>query len=55
MLEHSILTAQDVEALKRSILEEINDATDRAEAMAYPAAGDLYERVYVEGWQPWLE
>ncbi len=55
LLEHSILTAQDVEALKRSILEEINDATDRAEAMAYPAAGDLYERVYVEGWQPWLE
>ena len=54
MLEQSILTAEGVEALKRSVLEETNDATDRAEAMAYPATLDLYDRVYAEGWQPWL-
>ena len=34
----AILTAERAEALKRSVLEETNEATDRAEAMAYPAA-----------------
>jgi len=53
LIEQSILTPDGAEALKRSVLEEANDATDRAEAMAYPAAGDLYERVYAESWQPW--
>ncbi len=55
LVEHSVLTPEGVEALKRSILEEANDATDRAEAMAYPAAADIRERVYAEGCQPWLE
>jgi 2-oxoisovalerate dehydrogenase E1 component alpha subunit len=55
LVEHSVLTPEGVEALKRSILEEANDATDRAEAMAYPAAADICERVYAEGCQPWLE
>lgn len=54
LVEQSILTAARVEALKRSVLEETNDATDRAEAMAYPAARDLYERVYAERSDPWL-
>jgi 2-oxoisovalerate dehydrogenase E1 component alpha subunit len=54
LLEQSILTPEGVEALKRSVLEEVNDATDRAEAMPYPAAGDLYERVYAESWRPWI-
>jgi 2-oxoisovalerate dehydrogenase E1 component alpha subunit len=55
LLEHSILTAEGVEALKRSVLEEANDATDRAEAMTYPAPEDLYGDVYAEGWQPWRD
>ena len=38
----AILTARGAEALKRSVLAEANDATDRAEAMAYPPASDLY-------------
>ncbi|HEY6449142.1 MAG TPA: thiamine pyrophosphate-dependent dehydrogenase E1 component subunit alpha [Candidatus Cybelea sp.] len=54
LVEHSILTSADVEALKRAVLEETNDATDRAEAMAYPAACDLYERVYAERSDPWI-
>jgi 2-oxoisovalerate dehydrogenase E1 component alpha subunit len=53
LVEHSILTPAGVEALKRSVLEEANDATDRAEAMAYPPARDLYERVYAERSDPW--
>ncbi|HZV76368.1 MAG TPA: thiamine pyrophosphate-dependent dehydrogenase E1 component subunit alpha [Candidatus Babeliales bacterium] len=51
--ESSILAPAGVEALKRSVLEEVNDATDRAEAMAYPAAHDLFERVYDQRWEPW--
>jgi 2-oxoisovalerate dehydrogenase E1 component alpha subunit len=54
LVEHSVLTAEAAEALKRSVLEEANDATDRAEAMAYPSAHDLYERVYAERWDPWI-
>jgi 2-oxoisovalerate dehydrogenase E1 component alpha subunit len=55
LLEQSILTPEGAEALKRSVLEEANDATDAAEAMAYPSAANLYERVYADSWQPWLE
>lgn len=55
LVEHSLLTPEGVEALKRSVLEETNDATDRAEAMAYPQKADLYDRVCADGWQPWLE
>ncbi len=54
LAEQGILTAEGAEALKRSVLEEANDATDRAETMAYPAARDLYERVYAESWSPWV-
>jgi len=54
LVEHAILTPEGAEALKRSVLEEANDATDRAETMAYPAAGDLYARVHADGWEPWL-
>lgn len=54
LVERSILSSEGVEALKRAVLEETNDATDRAEAMAYPAARDLFERVYAERWNAWL-
>jgi 2-oxoisovalerate dehydrogenase E1 component alpha subunit len=54
LVERGILSAEGAEALKRSVLEEANDATDRAEAMAYPAAADLYERVYAQSWHPWI-
>jgi 2-oxoisovalerate dehydrogenase E1 component alpha subunit len=53
LVEHAIVTAAEAEALKRSVLEEANDATDRAEAMLYPAASHLYEGVYADGWRPW--
>jgi len=53
LIERGILTPEGAEALKRTVLEEANDATDRAEAMAYPQARDLYDRVYAESWEPW--
>ncbi|MGA7353981.1 MAG: thiamine pyrophosphate-dependent dehydrogenase E1 component subunit alpha [Candidatus Cybelea sp.] len=54
LVDQGILTPDDAEALKRSVLEEVNEATDRAEAMVYPAAPDLYERVYSERSDPWI-
>ncbi|MGB8908859.1 MAG: thiamine pyrophosphate-dependent dehydrogenase E1 component subunit alpha [Candidatus Cybelea sp.] len=54
LIEQSILSPQGAEALKRSVLEEINEATDRAEAMTYPSPAELYERVYAERGDPWL-
>lgn len=54
LIEHSILTAEAVEALKRGVLEEANEATDRAEVMAYPPASDLYERVYSDSSDAWI-
>ncbi len=55
LLERSIVEAADMEALKRGVLEEINEATDRAEAMPYPQASHLYQEVYEQYWQPWRE
>jgi 2-oxoisovalerate dehydrogenase E1 component alpha subunit len=53
LVEGGILTADGVEALKRSILDEANQATDQAESMPYPRPQDLFDNVYADGWQPW--
>ncbi len=53
LVEHGVLAAQGLDDLKRSVLAEANEATDRAEAMPYPAPEDLYKEVYADGWQPW--
>jgi 2-oxoisovalerate dehydrogenase E1 component alpha subunit len=53
LVQHGILSQQDAEALKSSVLAEANEATDRAEAMPYPRPEDLYTNVYGDGWEPW--
>ena len=53
LIEAGILSVAAVEDLKRSVLDEANEATDRAELMPYPPPQDLYENVYADGWQPW--
>ena len=53
LVEHGVLTAEEAEALKSSVLAEANEATDRAEAMPYPRPEDLYANVYGDGWEPW--
>ncbi|MBV8154795.1 MAG: thiamine pyrophosphate-dependent dehydrogenase E1 component subunit alpha [Candidatus Eremiobacteraeota bacterium] len=53
LIENGVMTADDVEALKRSVLDETNEATDRAEAMPYPKPEDLYTNVYSANFQPW--
>ncbi len=53
LVEHSVLTPEGLEDLKRSVLTEANEATDRAESMPYPAPHDLYTNVYADSYQPW--
>jgi len=53
LVERGVLTPEGLEALKRSVLDEANEATDRAEAMPYPAPDDLYKNLHADAWQPW--
>lgn len=53
LLEQGILDEAGAAALKASVLAETNEATDRAEAMAYPQAAQLYENLHVGAWEPW--
>jgi len=55
LIERSVLTEAGAAELKRSVLEEVNEATDRAEAMPYPAAGTLYDNVYAGDCSPWTQ
>jgi 2-oxoisovalerate dehydrogenase E1 component alpha subunit len=54
LVEQGVLSADGLEALKKSILDEANEATDQAEAMPYADPADLYEGVYANGNQPWV-
>jgi TPP-dependent pyruvate/acetoin dehydrogenase alpha subunit len=40
--------------MKRELLAHVNDVTDRAEALPYPVASDLYTNVYEGTHEPWL-
>ena len=53
LLEHGIMKADDVGAMRKDVLRETNEATDAAEALPYPAAADLYTHVHEGAWQPW--
>jgi 2-oxoisovalerate dehydrogenase E1 component alpha subunit len=54
LIEHGVMSADDVAALKKAVLAEVNAATDEAEAQAYPLASDLYTNVYEGPHEPWL-
>ncbi len=53
LIEAGVMTEDDVAAMKKDVLRETNEATDKAEAMPYPQASDLYTHLYEGAWQPW--
>jgi 2-oxoisovalerate dehydrogenase E1 component alpha subunit len=53
LLESGVMSPEDVDAMKKSVLRETNEATDKAEAMPYPQPSDLYENLYEGAWEPW--
>ncbi|MDQ2872417.1 MAG: thiamine pyrophosphate-dependent dehydrogenase E1 component subunit alpha [Candidatus Eremiobacteraeota bacterium] len=54
LLNAGVMSAGQVEAMKKDVLRETNEATDKAESMPYPEARELYTHLYEGAWQPWL-
>jgi 2-oxoisovalerate dehydrogenase E1 component alpha subunit len=54
LVDAGIATSEELSIMKREVLAEVNDVTDRAEALPYPAAADLYANVYEGTHEPWL-
>jgi TPP-dependent pyruvate/acetoin dehydrogenase alpha subunit len=53
LIEHGIATAGDVAEMRKSVLDETNEATDAAEMQPYPLPSDIYTNIYEGAWQPW--
>jgi 2-oxoisovalerate dehydrogenase E1 component alpha subunit len=53
MLEMGAIDAPALEAMKKDVLRETNEATDKAEALPYPEPSELYTNLYEGAWQPW--
>jgi 2-oxoisovalerate dehydrogenase E1 component alpha subunit len=53
LLEAGVISETELQALKKDVLRETNEATDEAEAMPFPIASDLYANLYEGAWQPW--
>jgi len=53
LVENAVLTPEGAEGLRKAVLAEANEATDRAETMAYPKPEDLFKNVYADSWEPW--
>jgi 2-oxoisovalerate dehydrogenase E1 component alpha subunit len=53
LIEQGVMTAGEVEAMRKDVLRETNEATDAAEAQPYPQAADLYTHAYEGPWEPW--
>ncbi len=53
LLEAGVVSEAELRELKKDVLRETNEATDKAEAMPFPQASDLYTNLYEGAWQPW--
>jgi 2-oxoisovalerate dehydrogenase E1 component alpha subunit len=53
LLDAGVVSEADIEGLKKDVLRETNEATDKAEAMPFPAPSELYTNLYEGAWQPW--
>jgi 2-oxoisovalerate dehydrogenase E1 component alpha subunit len=54
LVEQGVMSAADLAAMKKDVLRETNEATDKAEALPYPEPSELYTHLYEGAWQPWL-
>jgi 2-oxoisovalerate dehydrogenase E1 component alpha subunit len=54
LIDHGVLTSDEISRMKKDVLAQVNEVTDRAEALPYPAASDLYTNVYEGAYEPWL-
>ena len=54
LVENGVMTAEEIADLKKAVLHEVNEVTDRAEALPYPEPSELYTNVYEGTHEPWL-
>lgn len=54
VVEHGVIDAADLKALKRAIADEVNRATDLVEAEPYPAGATLFGNTYAGPDDAWL-
>jgi 2-oxoisovalerate dehydrogenase E1 component alpha subunit len=54
LIECGIVTDEGIAAIKKEVLAQVNEVTDRAEAMPFPAPQELYTNVYEGTHEPWL-
>ncbi|MDQ2857968.1 MAG: thiamine pyrophosphate-dependent dehydrogenase E1 component subunit alpha [Candidatus Eremiobacteraeota bacterium] len=54
LTEYGVVTTGDVSKMKKDVLAQVNEVTDKAEALPYPAPADLYTNVYEGTHEPWL-
>jgi 2-oxoisovalerate dehydrogenase E1 component alpha subunit len=53
LLTHGVIDQQHLDAMRKEVLHEVNEATDRAEAEPMPLPADLYTNVYEGDASPW--
>ncbi len=53
LIEHAVMTSDEISQMKKDILALVNDLTDRAEALPFPAGSDLDKHVVEGAYEPW--
>jgi 2-oxoisovalerate dehydrogenase E1 component alpha subunit len=53
LIDVGVMSEKDVATMRKDILHETNEATDKAEALPYPEPSELYTHLYEGAWQPW--
>jgi 2-oxoisovalerate dehydrogenase E1 component alpha subunit len=54
LVDNGVMTLEDIDAMRKDVLREVNTVTDEAEALPYPAPSELYVNVYEGTHEPWL-
>ena len=55
LIDAGVIDADQARALRADVLRETNEATDAAEAQAYPVPESLYTNVVAGDYQPWQD
>ncbi|HTW85233.1 MAG TPA: thiamine pyrophosphate-dependent dehydrogenase E1 component subunit alpha [Candidatus Sulfotelmatobacter sp.] len=55
LIDAGVIDAERAKALRQEVLRETNEATDAAEAQAYPTPQSLYDNVVAGDYHPWQE
>ncbi len=53
LVENGIMSAQEVDRLKKDVLRRTNEATDESDALPFPQPQDLYTNLYAGALEPW--